>query len=374
MTNPFQRWFLHPLSVPQQEDPLEPQALQAAAAAVVAKNPRTFEILWGGKELELCFGSSTLWDLDLALKRYRQHIMVGLPTLDGADVTNATINEEAYPVPSWLPQLDPARTRFFFVGNEQGHCFAFFDTKKTGLLMAPLLITLRRCRFAWVQFEWSEADLRGSLGDLRSTMFSRWKEIDTPIRKPYTWTDSMGVSRGGTREIDHPAKYGEFHTYHDRLSAHIDSKVSSRLVAMTIRGVVDSGPKEVGQLPFSIIEDAGDVRRGRWLGPSQGASLGGGSKLGESLQVWWSDDPRMLIDMATRRTLDVRELLEKYARDYFPWRHSLPFVILGSEEMGLLVHPPSSNVEGLKTTRESGLPPPPSRRMAEKRGIEITGP
>jgi hypothetical protein len=76
--------------------------------------------------------------------------------------------------------------------------------------------------------------------------------------------------------------------------------------------------------------------------------------------------------VVTRRVTDVQEPVENYVRDYLPWRHSLPFVILGSEEMGLLVHPPSSQVSGLRTTRNSELPPPPPGRMAEKRGIQIT--
>jgi hypothetical protein len=371
MTAAERRWFLQPISVPLQKEPLEPHALQAAAAALVAKNPRSFEAFWDGSKLELCFGSSTSWDLDLALKRYRQHVKVGLPASDEF-AANARMEGGALPVPSWLPKLDPTKTRFFFVGNEQAHCFAVFDTRKTGLLMTPLLITLQRSRFAWVQFEWFEADLRRSLMDLKSVMFSRWKEIDTPIQKTHEWTDSSGKSHSNTMEEDHVDKYGEFHTHHDRLSAHIDSKVSSRLVAMIIRGVTDLGDRGVGQLPFGMIEDAGDVRRGRWLGPSQGSSLGGDSKLGECLRVWWSDDPRMLVDLATRRAFDVHESVGSYVRDYLPWRHSLPFVILGSEEMGLLVHPPSSNVNGLRITRNSELPSPPSGRRAEKPGIQIT--
>ena len=366
-------WFLQPVSVPLQKEPLDGQVLQAAAAALAAKSARTFEVFWDGSELNLCFGSSTPWDLDLAVKRYRQHVKVGLPSWDVVSTTVATVDGGEYPVPSFLPGLDPARARFLFVGNEQAHCFAVFDTRKTGLLMTPLLITLRRCRSAWVQFEWSEADLRIPLADLKSTMFRRWKEIDAPMRKTYEWADISGRLHSSTREEDHPAKYGEFHTHQDRLSVHIDSKVSSRLAAMTIRGVVDPGSEGVGQLPFDMIEDAGDVRRGRWLAPSQSASLGGDSKLGESLKVWWSGDPRMLADMATRRSLDLQELVEAYVRDYLPWRHSLPFVILGSEEMGLLVHPPSSDVNGVRTTRNSELPPAPSGRRAEKRGIQITG-
>jgi len=369
MTTGREGWFLQPISVPVQNDPLEARALQSAAAAVVARNPRSFEVIWDGKDWELCFGSSTSWDLDLALTRYRQHVKVGLPPMDGIATTIATVGEGEYPVPAWLPELDPAETRFFFVGNEQAHCFAAFDTRKTGLLMTPLLITLQKSRFAWVQFEWFEAELRRILGDLRSTMSRRWREIDTPIQKSYEWTDSSGGLHSGTREEDHPAKYGEFYTHHDRLTAHIDSKVSSRLVAMTVRGVVTPGGEVVGQLPFGMIEDAGDVGMGRWLGSSQGSSRGGGSKLGESLKVWWSDDPRMLIDMATRRTLGVHGLVENYVRDYLPWRHSLPFVILGSEEMGLLVHPPTSAVDRIRTTRNVELPP--QGRTAEKQGIAV---
>ena len=373
MSEASQRWFLQPIAVPDQNEPLEPQVLQAAAAAVVAKNPRSFEIFWDGSKLELCFGASTSLDLDLTLKRYGQHVKVGVPAAGELATAVATVDGGEYPVPAWLPELDPSRARFFFVGNEHAHCFAVFDTRKTGQLMTPLLITLQRSRFAWVQFEWSEAEAQRTFGDLKSTMFSRWKEIDTPIRKTYEWTDSSGRSHSDTREEDHPAKYGEFHTYHDRLSAHIDSKVSSRLVAMTIRGVVNPGSGDVGQLPFSMIEDAGDVRRGRWLGPSQGSSLGGDSKLGESLGVWWSDDPRMLIDMTMRRELGVQKAVEGYVRDYIPWRHSLPFVILGSEELGLLVHLPTSEVDELRTTRNSRLPRPLRRQMEEKKGIQIAG-
>ena len=369
-----QSWFLQPISVPSTKDPIEPRALQAAAAAVAARNPRSFEIIWDGSRFELCFGSSTPRDLDLAVASYWQHVKVGIKAWDGAAVTDATVDGGGFPVPSWLPRLDPAKARFFCVGNEQAHCFAVFDTRKTGLLMTPLLTTLQVCSFAWVQFEWSEAELRRPLGDLKSTMLSRWKVIDAPVQKSYEWTDPSGTPHSGTRMEDHPAKYGDFHTYHERLSAHIDSKMGSRLVAMTIRGVLEPGSEGVGQLPFGLIEDAGDVRRGRWLGPSQGSSLGGGSKLGERLGVWWSDDPRMLVDMATRRTLDVQRLTSSYAKVYLPARHSLPFVLLGSEEMGLIVHPPSSPVRGLKTTRVSGLPPPPPDLMAEKRGIQITGP
>jgi len=84
-------------------------------------------------------------------------VKVGLPpTVEMATMATGK-DGGSYPVPPWLPKLDPSRTRFFFVGNELGHCFAVFDTRKTGLLMTPLLITLQRSRFAWVQFEWFEA-------------------------------------------------------------------------------------------------------------------------------------------------------------------------------------------------------------------------
>jgi len=364
---PQPSWFLRPIAVPLQKVPLEPQVLQSAAAALVATRPRSFEIFWDGESLELCFGSSTLSDLDLILKLYWERVKVGLLPI----ATNAATEVVGYPVPSWLPRLDPAKTRFFFVGNQQAHCFAVFDTKRTGLLMTPLLTILQKSSFAWVQFEWCETDLRRPLGDLKSRMFKKWKEIDTPIQKSYEWTDPFGKSHGGTREVDHPAKYGEFHAHHDRISAHINSKVSSRMVAVTVRGVVDAGIESIGQLPFGMIEDAGEVRRGRRLGPSQGSSSGGGSKLGESLVAWWSDDPRMLVDMVERRITDPQEPVETYARDYLSWRHSLPFVILGTEELGLLVHLPSSNVSGLKLTRISALPPQYLGRRAEKQGITI---
>jgi hypothetical protein len=81
----------------------------------------------------------------------------------------------------------------------------------------------------------------------------------------------------------------------------------------------------------------------------------------------------MLLDIVTRRVFDIEQPMESFVKDYLPWRHSLPFVILGREEMGLLIHPPSTEVSGLKTTRRSELPPPLSNRVAEKRGIQIAG-
>ena len=81
----------------------------------------------------------------------------------------------------------------------------------------------------------------------------------------------------------------------------------------------------------------------------------------------------MLLDMVQRRAFDVRGQMASYVRDYLPRRHSLPFVILGREEMGLLVHPPSSDLRGLKTTRGSELPPPSPTRMEGKQGITIAG-
>jgi len=44
--------------------------------------------------------------------------------------------------------------------------------------------------------------------------------------------------------------------------------------------------------------------------------------------------------------LDVKGLIKSYVRDYLFWKHSLPFVIPGREEMGLLVHRPSSDLRG----------------------------
>jgi hypothetical protein len=370
-----QGWFLREFSVQLQKEAQDPRAIQASAAAIVSRSPRSFEVFWDGSEFRLCLGSSTSWDLDFMTKIYRQHVMVGLPdeSTDFLLVSPGGGNNRD-PVPGWLQKLDPARTKFFFVGNELGHCFAVLDTRKTGILMTPLLLTLQRSRFAWAQFVWFEADVRGYLGELKSAMFQRWKDIDTPIEKTYTWTDSYGRIHDYTKKYDHPAKYGEFHSSHDKLRGHIESKMGSRLAVMIIRGVVDIG-SEGGfhELPFSMIEDSAEVRRGRWLSSPHLSSSGGDSRLGDVLKERWSDDPRILVDMIRRRVFDVEKPMESFVEDYLPWRRSLPFVILGTEEMGLLIHPPSTEVSGLKTTRRSELPPPSPNRMAEKRGIQIAG-
>ena len=367
MTAAEQDWFLQPISVPLQKEPLEQASVQAAADAIVSNHPRSFELFWDGSESELCFGSSASWDLDLAVKLYRQHIKVGLPPATG--VATATSRDgKSYPVPPWLSKLDPSSTRFFFVGNEQGHCFAVYDTRKTGQLMTSLLITLQRSRFAWVQFEWFEAGLHDQLGDLMSTLSNRYDIISGPYVSPYA-----ALTQENPEPTEHPGKGGEFFAYFPRLKDHIEAKSSSRLVAMVVRGVVDFGKEGTDQLPFGMVEDAGEVRRGRWLGPSPASSLGGDSKLGDSLKAWWTDDPRMLVDMVQRRALDVKTPMDSYVKDYLFWKHSLPFVILGREEVGLLVHPPSGDLRGVKTTRGSGLPQPSSSRMAEKQGIQVAG-
>lgn len=367
-----QKWFLQPISVPLQKERLDPSSVQAAADAIVSKNPRSFEVFWNGSELELCFGSSTAWDLDLALRLYRQHVKVGLS--EGGEMATATARGGgSFPVPQWLPKLDPSRARFFFVGNEEGHCFAAFETRKTGLLMTPLLISLHRSRLAWVQFEWFEADLHGHLGDLRWRLAERHEAISRPIESRYPAIDSAGNTYTKTEKVENPAMRGEFHTFYPNLSAHIEAKTRSRLSAMIVRGVVNPGEGGVGELPFGMIEDTGEVGRGRWLGSPQSSGWGGESKLGDSLRAWWTGDPRMLLDMVQRRAFDVRGPMESYVNDYLPWRHSLPFVILGREEMGLLIHPPSSDLRGLRTTRGSELPPPSPTRMAGKQGIQIAG-
>ena len=382
---PQQKWFLHPFSVPLQKEPMDPTTIQAAAAATVSRQPRSFEVFWNGSELELCFGASTSWDLDLTMELYRQHIKVGQAAGGdgggGSDADATTIvaapaedGNACYPAPGWLPRLDPSRTSFFFVGNELGHCFAVFDTRRTGMLMTPLLTTLQRSRFAWVQFEWFEADLRGQLSDLKSAMLLRWKDIDTPIMKTFERTDSAGRPHMVTEKRDHPAKHGEFHSSQGMLKAHIESKMGSRLAAMIVRGLVDLGQEGgVDELPFNIIEDTGEVRPRRELRPWQVQAPSGEAKVGERLKAWWSHDPRILLDLVRRRAFDVDRPMRAYVKDYLPWRRSLPFVLLGSEEMGLLVHPPSSDVNGLKTTRRSELPPPSPNGRAEKRGIQIAG-
>jgi hypothetical protein len=370
-----QGWFLREFSVQLQKEAVDPRSIQAAAASIVSGQQRSFEVFWDGSQFRLFFGSSTPWDLDFMTKVYNHHVKIGLPA-EGSNflfVSPGGCNNH-YPVPDWLPKLDPSRTKFFFVGNELGHCFAVLDTRKTGALLTPLLLALQRSRFAWAEFEWFEADLRVHLGELKSSMFLRWKDIDTPIEKTSTWTDSYGEIHSNTKKYDHPAKYGEFHSSHGKLRGHIESKMSSRLAAMIVRGVVDIGSDgSFNELPFSIIEDSGEIRRGRWLDSSHSLSSSGDSRLGDALKERWSDDPRMLLDMVTRRVFDVEQPMESFVKDYLPWRHSLPFVILGREEVGLLIHPPSTEVSGLKTTRRSELPPLSLNRMAEKRGIQITG-
>ncbi|MDG7016098.1 MAG: hypothetical protein JRM82_01850 [Nitrososphaerota archaeon] len=71
---------------------------------------------------------------------------------------------------------------------------------------------------------------------------------------------------------------------------------------------------------------------------SEPSSLGGDSKIGDSLKAWWTDDPRVPLDMVQRRAFDGKGLTEPCVKDYLLRRRSLPFVILGGGDGA--PHPP----------------------------------
>jgi hypothetical protein len=76
---PKQGWFLREFSFQLQKEAVDPRSIQAAAASLVSRQQRSFEVFWDGSEFRLFFGSSTPWDLDFMTKVYSQHIMIGLP-------------------------------------------------------------------------------------------------------------------------------------------------------------------------------------------------------------------------------------------------------------------------------------------------------
>ncbi len=192
--------------------------------------------------------------------------------------------------------------------------------------------------------------------------------------KVRSWRDEDGRLHTEKYTEDHPAKFGDFHTSFKRMNAHLMGKSGSRLVVMIVRGVVQPiHAAQEDELPFSSIEDSGDVRQNAAELPFRNVqTLIGESKIGERLQEQWKTDPRMLADMVERSVFDADREMERYTRSYLRDRRNLPFVILTADELGLLTHMPSSDVRGLRTTRRSDLPPPPSHR-AEKSGIRIAG-
>jgi hypothetical protein len=156
---------------------------------------------------------------------------------------------------------------------------------------------------------------------------------------------------------DHPVKYGEYHTNYRKMDTHLMGKSGSRLVVTIIRGLVQSKGEAVEEeLPFSGIEDSADVRQPHDLGFSKVQTQVGESKIGEWLKERWTDDPRLIIDLVQRRVFDIGKEMKDYVGSYLKHREGLPFVIMTVDEMGLLVHMPSSDVLGVDTTRQSDLP------------------
>lgn len=143
---------------------------------------------------------------------------------------------------------------------------------------------------------------------------------------------------------------------------------------MIMQGVVQ--PPDAAQeqeLPFSSIEDSDEAGENTPDLPFGTVRTQiGDSKIDERLREQWKADPRMLLDLAERRVFDVEKEMEGYTRSYLKDRGNLAFTIMTTDELGLLIHMPSSDVRGLRITRKSDLPPPPSSR-ADKTGIKIVG-
>ena len=125
------------------------------------------------------------------------------------------------------------------------------------------------------------------------------------------------------------------------------------------------------QLPFSSIEDTDELRPPATLPFGQVSIHIGESKVGERLKEQWTNDARMLVDLVERRVFDADREMEKYVESFLLDRRGLPFAIFTADEVGLIVHPPSSDIRGLRTTQQSELPPPRSSRV-EKSGIQVT--
>lgn len=370
-TETTKKWFLREIAVPlAQGDNLDLREVQLAASSVVSSRPRSFEIFWDGANFELSFGAPTKEDVDHMVESYRQCIKVGIVNED----VGPSKSGGRFPAPRWLSRLDPSTCKFFFVGNAYGHAFCLYDVKRMGRLMTPLLLALRRSGFAWVQFLFFEHYLQRHLSELGGKMRDRYLIIDTPIPKVRSWRDEDGKLHTEKYTVDHSAKFGQFHMNFRKLNAHLTAKSGSRLIVMIIRGVVqptDAAQEE--ELPFSSIEDSDEVRQN-----ATGLPFGtiqtqiGASKIGERLRERWTTDPRILTDLVERWVFDVNRETERYTRSYLRDRKNLPFVILTTDEMGLLIHMPSSDVRGLRTTRKSDLPPP-SSHLAMKSGIKIAG-
>jgi hypothetical protein len=385
MTADATKWFLRRVKVPLSTpgEPLDVHRIQLAASSVVSQRPRSFEVFWDGTKFELCFGSGNTEDLDHTVRNYVQHVKVGDASPDPSDFVEVTIGSAGarssregglggggrFPAPSWLPKVDPAKTKCFHVSNAYGHAYCMYDVKRTGLLMTPLLLALRRSQRAWVQFLWFECPLQGHLSELGAKMRETYRVIDAPILKTRRWVDDEGRAHYDKVQEDHPAKYGEYHSNYRKMDAHLMGKSGSRLIVMIIRGQVQSkGGAVEEELPFSGIEDSADVRQPHDLSFSKVQTQVGESKIGEWLKERWTDDPRLIYDLVERRVFDVGKEMKDYVGSYLKHREGLPFVIMTSDEMGLLVHMPSSDVLGVDTTRQSDLP------TSQKRGVAREGP
>lgn|GEM_PF-3911091 len=322
-----------------------------AAAKLVGGTPRFFEIHWDSQEeeLELRFCAQSGEELNHMVRLYRQEF----PGLVSNDVSS--------PTPKWLTGVDPTRLELFYVTNAHAHPFVLYDLRRVGKLMDPLLASLERYRYAWVQVVWQEFHSAARhLTEISHAIQDGIRTAEGPVFRTVRRTDEEGRVRYEDERQDHPAKGSEFHLSSKRLLSHLAGKSGSRLCAVAIRGILEGSREE--ELPFYMVED-GETPARQGLPFSSVSTHPGEGKIGEHLCMVDSKHPLVILDMVDHRfDLSVVERqLRDFSRNYLKERElwNPPFILMTPQELALLVHLPNARLGGdlhFEVTRGSGIP------------------
>ena len=336
-----------------------------AAGKLVGGKTRFFEILWDSQKvkLELRFCAQSKEELKYMIQLYRQEF----PWLISNEASSST--------PEWLTGVDPTKLHLFYVTNAHSHPFVLYDLRRVGKLMDPLLASLERYRYAWVQVAWQEFhSATRYLAEISHEIEDGIRTAEEPVFRTVRRTDEDGRVRYVDERHDHPAKNSEFHVSSKKLLSHLVGKMGSRLCAVVVRGILEGSREE--ELPFYMVED-GEAPTRQGLPFSNVSTYSGEGKIGEHLSMVYSKRPLMILDMVNHSfdlSVVERQLMD-FSRHYLKERElwNPPFILMTPQELALLIHFPNARLAGdlhFEVTRGSGIPSFPGGEG--KRGIILS--
>ncbi len=357
----------------------DPKKMMLAASFLVSENPRCLEVFWDSTKEELTFLLTSVKDEDHSRFAKMFGNQFGVQVDAAADSSVGPSGTEPSGVgvsgrdarsafiPEWLRQegclTDLGSASFFNISTTHGHAFASYDLRSIGSVMTPLISSLQHARFAWLQVEWYEKNLTSYFTSLADRLNRRVKEIQAPIPKSSTWTDSAGKLHVDNWEEDHWEKGYELDNGYKRLMAHLSTKRGQKQVCVIVRGV--TVPQV--QVDQSVGVEASSEVEMKEREMELPVSVSSEATIQERWNVYYSNDPRMLVDLVERRTIEPDRAMEEYVGSYLKggrnsrgsgWaarkgaRRNLPFLVLSPRELALILHLPDPvQLKGVRTTR-----------------------